>query len=58
MGQSWIQGGTIFVPYGLRRAHRLGVWKYPRGGNPRQVFTDFAKSDSTLYGVTISAFAQ
>lgn len=34
--QSWIQNGSIFIPFGTRGdgpyTNKLGVWKYPRGG--------------------------
>ena len=55
MGQSWIRDGQIFIPFGLRDARNVGVWRYPQGGKPKITFPDIPESHSTLFGVTFSA---
>lgn len=57
-GQSWIQGDSIFVPYGSR-ANRLnrvkvGVWGYPAGGKVSQKFKQF-DGPVNLQAVTFSS---
>ena len=58
-GQSWIQNGEIFIPYGTRgdRVYpaKLGTWKYPRGGILEQKYQHFAGQHPGLTAVTYSA---
>jgi hypothetical protein len=56
--QSWIYGGRIIVPYAIRelRIDKIGVWKYPEGGQQVSKFAHFGGSKfKPLGGVTISA---
>jgi hypothetical protein len=55
--QSWIEGNRILIPFGTRGngpfVTKIGVWKYPRGGKPLQIFKQFAEG-LNLQGVTFS----
>jgi hypothetical protein len=57
--QSWIQGSTVFIPYGVRGdgidKPRIGVWKYPKGGKPTESFKNVAGKLVDFQGVTFSA---
>jgi len=54
---SWIEGNSILIPYGIRgdgpRKTRIGIWKYPVGGKPLQVISNFAQG-ANLQAVTFS----
>ena len=42
VSQSWIQGGTIILPYNVRGSSGgpyFGFWNYPAGGPPTKTFT-------------------
>jgi hypothetical protein len=59
-GESWIQGGAIFIPYGWSRVYpnKLGVWKYPRGGKPVEKYQHFAGQHPGLLAVAYSPAAR
>lgn len=55
--QSWIHGGDIFIPYGVRvsAANKVGAWKYPGGGDPFHKIKHLGKKGTlSLGGVTLS----
>ena len=50
--QSWIQGGKVLVPFGTSSGiTKLGVWKYPSGGNASAQVKHIGRR---LAGVTVS----
>ena len=53
--QFWIDAGSVIVPYGTRtrRVKRVGVWAYPAGGSPSNVFPRVGATE--LIGTTVSA---
>jgi hypothetical protein len=57
--QSWIRGNTIFIPYGVRgdasTKRRIGVWQYPDGGKPFEIFENFPGSAKPNFlGIAVS----
>ena len=56
---SWIYAGHLIVPYNIvgERANVVGVWKYPKGGNPTKTvrkFPPYKKSTISFNAVTLS----
>lgn len=54
--QSWIYEGTVVVPYatkGTKLLNKLGIWKYPAGGKPKQKYTGFPNNPD-FQAVTVS----
>ena len=52
--QFWLQDGTLVVPYGAspRTVKKIGLWKYPDGGNPTASFDGIGATE--LVGAAIS----
>jgi hypothetical protein len=52
---SWLVGGTLIIPYN-RSVAKIGFWRYPKGGKPKQVFTlkNFGEQLSYAQGLAIS----
>ena len=52
---SWIQGGTVLVPFGGESysPQYVGYWKYPGGGNAKKVVKKHLDA-SGIAGVTVS----
>jgi hypothetical protein len=52
--QFWIDGSTIFMPYGTmyRQIRTVGLWPYPAGGSPVKAW--HVTGATELYGVTLS----
>jgi hypothetical protein len=56
---SWLYGSNVVVPYNIRgeRANVIGIWKYPKGGNPKKTirhFSYYKKSTISFNGVAVS----
>lgn len=53
--QSWIQAGTVIVPFGANThsPNQVGLWNYPAGGTPAKVIRKHL-STSLLAGATVS----
>jgi hypothetical protein len=51
MKESWLQNGTLIAQPG--KHGDAGLWRYPRGGKPSNVFHGFAKG-TTVEGITVS----
>jgi hypothetical protein len=51
VGESWIQGKTLVEPAGRANGY-IGVWHYPRGGQPISTFKNLGAKD--LFGSTVS----
>jgi hypothetical protein len=55
VGQSWIQGNKVFIPYGVRGngiSHpKIGVWRYPAGGKPIEIFKPSLENRPHFEGV-------
>jgi hypothetical protein len=60
--QSWIQKGSIFVPFGTRGdgpyTNKVGVWKYPRGGKLVAKFQHLSTKRTAFSGVGYSPATQ
>ena len=60
--QSWIQNGTIFIPFDTRGSgpytNKLGVWKYPRGGKLVAKFQHLSMKRTAFTGVGYSPATQ
>ncbi|MGC1380329.1 MAG: hypothetical protein WA814_04825 [Candidatus Baltobacteraceae bacterium] len=56
-GQSWIDGGTIVIPYapGRKRPKNVRFWNYPAGGNATKTLRDFILRHMSVNGVTVSS---
>ena len=56
--QSWIQNGSIFIPFGTRGdgpyTSKLGIWKYPRGGKLETKFQHLSAKNTSFTGVGFS----
>ncbi len=53
-GQSWIQGKSVVGIY-YDRGPNVGIWRYPRGGNPQRAIHKIEGfPDYPLWGLTVS----
>ncbi len=56
--QSWIHGNRVFIPYGVRGdgivKSRIGVWKYPQGGDSIEIFKSFPGNKPSFQGIAFS----
>ncbi|HEX3456416.1 MAG TPA: hypothetical protein VHR97_00530 [Candidatus Baltobacteraceae bacterium] len=54
--QSWIYKGNLLLPYGRKdeKVNKLGLWRYPNGGNPKRAFKLADSGNWSFYGVTVS----
>jgi hypothetical protein len=56
--QSWIDAQTVIMPYGDHKAGfgtpNVGVWQYPKGGEPIKSFKGVGSEHEELTGVALS----
>jgi hypothetical protein len=53
---AWLFGKVLLIPYAASNVTRIGLWRYPKGGKPIQVFThkDIGERLSYAEGLTVS----
>ena len=54
LAQSWIYNGSIIAPYSNHgpRAWNIGIWQYPKGGDPTRRIIKFGEYDKKMFGFT------